>query len=195
MNIYDMKWEELLPESLKGDSRIMAMAKAIGEQKRKIAAELWRVRVWQEIERMPEAVLDVIAYDLDVRWYDGEYPVAVKREVLKKLFSTYKTLGTPGAVKQCLGDIYQNAEIKEWWQYDGKPYRFKLELDAEYEGTDPERHNRAIARMGYYQNARSELDGIEYVGKAANNATAHQGVCGAGMIMVMTKEVKNYGMG
>ena len=44
--IQEMNWEELLPEPLKRDARIYAMAKAIGAQKRKIAEEIWRARVW-----------------------------------------------------------------------------------------------------------------------------------------------------
>ena len=66
--IQEMNWEELLPEPLKRDARIYAMAKAIGAQKRKIAGEIWRARVWLEIERMPEEILDALAYDMDVRW-------------------------------------------------------------------------------------------------------------------------------
>ena len=55
--IYDMDWESLLPEPLQSDKRVYATAKAIAEQKRKIAAEIWNVRVWREIDRLPESIL------------------------------------------------------------------------------------------------------------------------------------------
>lgn len=192
--IQEMDWEELLPEPLKRDARIYAMAKAIGAQKRKIAGEIWRARVWLEIERMPEEILDALAYDMDVRWYSGDYDLALKRKVMGSACMVYRTLGTAGAVKQAIGDVYEKAEIQEWFQYGGAPYHFRLLIDQKFEGTDPERHQQALERVNFYKNVRSQLDGVEYIARPDGTAIAHAGLCAAGIGMKIEQEVHGYGL-
>lgn len=193
--IQEMDWESLLPEPLKRDPKIYAMAKAIGQQKRKVAEEIWRARVWLEIQRMPEEILDALAYDMDLRWYSGDYDLELKRKILKSACMVYRTLGTAGAVKQALGDVFEQAEIREWFQYGGAPYHFKILIDQRYEGTDPERHQQALDRVSFYKNIRSHLDGVEYIARPDGTAIAHAGLCAAGIGITIEQEVHAYGMG
>ena len=163
--IYDMDWESLLPEPLYSDKRIFATAKAIAEQKRKISAAIWNARVWLEIDNLPERILDLLAYDLDIKWYSGDYTLETKRNILKSAFQVYKTLGTTGAVKRALKDIYENAEVYEWFQYGGEPYRFRVLID-----TTPMRenlsHRQIIEAIETYKPLRAWADYVAYMQRA-----------------------------
>lgn len=160
--IYEMDWESLLPEPLKSDKRVFAMAKAIAEQKRKIAAEIWNAKVWLEVDNLPEAILDILAYDLDIKWYSGDYTTETKRNIVKSAFRVYKTLGTTGAVKRALKDIYENAEVYEWFQYGGAPYYFRVLID-----TTPMReqlsHRQIVAAIENYKPVRAWVDYVAYM--------------------------------
>ena len=193
--IYDMDWESLLPGPLKKDRRVYAMAKAIAEQKRKIAAEIWRVKIWENIDRLPEEILDILAHDFKIDWYDYDYPAEIKRDLLKSNYYVHKHLGTKSAVETAISGIYKDTGVEEWWEYGAEPYHFRLLIDATYEDADPVLHKKIIDRVEYYKNARSCLDGVEYIAQPDGMATAYMGVTSTGISMQMTKEVKLYGMG
>lgn len=128
--IFEAKWEELLPESLKTDKRINAMALAIAEQKRKIANEICRTAFWNQLKMAPDEVLDALAYDLNVKWYDGSMDREKKTKTIENAVKVYKALGTPQAVYDAIAAIYPgDVKIEEWYQYGGEAHRFRLVLN------------------------------------------------------------------
>ncbi len=159
--IDSMDWEALLPEPLKGDKQIYAAAVAIAEQKRKIAAEIWRTRIWTELDRMPEPVLDALAYDLEIDWYDYDYPLKTKREIIKKSWFVYRHLGTVGAVRAAIQAVYPNANVEEWWQdfYNGEPYHFRILLEMNT-AISPRKNDELMRVVSTYKPIRSRLDGM-----------------------------------
>lgn len=193
--IYDVKWEELLPTSMTQDKRILAMAKAISEQKRKIADEMWRARVWSEIDRMPERILDLLAYDMKIDWWDESYSVEEKRNTMKNAWYVHQRMGTAAAVEAAISAIYPDTTVSEWWEYGGSPYHFKLLIDATYENIDQERHEGVLKRVDYYKNVRSHMDGVEYTARPDSRCQVFAGVAAAGIGMQINAEVKVYGMG
>lgn len=162
--IYDMDWESLLPEPLKSDKRIYAAAKAIAKQKRAVADAIWNTRVWMEIDNLPEQILDLLAYDLDIRWYDGDYSLETKRSIIKSAFHVYKALGTKGAVKQALKNVYDAVEVYEWFEYGGEPYRFRVLIDTTNKG-ETISHNQIEAAIRNYKPVRAWLDYIAYMNR------------------------------
>ena len=193
--IYNARWEELLPESLKKDERIRAAAEVIAEQKRKIAAEIWRARIWTEIDRLPEWVLDMLAYDLKIDWWDDTYSIEEKRRTLKGSWYVHKHMGTKSAVETAISAIYPGTLVKEWFEYGGNPYMFRLEIDATNEGVSPEKHQRVLDRVDMYKNLRSHLEGVDYVARPDSKAIAYGGVAAAGIGQKITAEVTAYGVG
>lgn len=65
----------------------------------------------------------------------------------------------------------------------GKPYHFKLLIDATYEDVDPVRHQRVIDRVDFYKNLRSVLDEVEYY-DAGGLATEYFGAACIGCELV-----------
>lgn len=191
--IYNVQWEELLPEALRKDERIAALAQVIAKQKRKIADEIWRVRVWTEIDRMPEKILDLLAYDMKIDWWDDGYSIEEKRRTIKSAWSVHERMGTKAAVETAISAIYPGTKVKEWFEYGGDPYMFRLEIDATYENVSPEKHQRVLERVEYYKNLRSYLEGVDYVAKPDAYCTAYMGIEAIGIGMQMTVEVENYG--
>ena len=79
--------------------------------------------------------------------------------------------------------IYPDTQVSEWWEYGGKPYHFKLLIDATYEDVDPVRHQRVIDRVAFYKNLRSVLDEVEYY-DAGGLATEYFGAACIGCELV-----------
>ena len=160
-SIYDAAWEEILPENLTRDPKLLATVRAIAEEKRKIAAEIWKARLWLSIQRLPEEALDALAYDLKVDWYDYEYSLEEKRRTILDCFRVHRYIGTKYAVEQAIGAIWSGTAVQEWWEYGAEPFHFRIVVDADFQ--DDGRSGAIIERAEYYKNVRSVFDGIIYL--------------------------------
>lgn len=160
--IYNASWEELLPQALRNDPRMLALAKAIAEQKRKVAEEIHWARFWTEIDSVPEEMLDVLAYDLKIDWWDEGYTLEEKRQTIKDCFKIHKFKGTKYAVETAISAIYPETTVEEWFEYGGQPYTFRLTIDATDVEVNTQQHRRVLERVAYYKNLRSHLERVKY---------------------------------
>ena len=70
-----------------------------------------------------------MALELNIQWYDSTAPIETKRAVIRNSDRVYAKLGTPYAVAQIIADYFGTGEVREWYQYGGKPYHFKVLSD------------------------------------------------------------------
>ena len=133
-----------------------------------------------DIDKMPEWRLDELAWELNIEWYDYEYDIEVKRRTVKTFQEVYKRLGTNYAVHTALQAIYPNCEIREWFDYNGTPFKFRLLVDTSDDGVTPDQIQRALDRIQYYRNERSVLDGVQYIISPSEPVTANAAACASG---------------
>lgn len=189
-----MDLTELLPPALKNDPACFTLARVIAEQRGKTAERLGEAVIYARIDELPEGVLDILAYDLKVDWYDFDYPLDVKRATIKNAMQVHRRKGTKFAVETAISEIYPGTRVAEWFEYGGEPYYFKLLLDVTYESVDPAKHRKVLELMNYYKNLRSVLEQVEYVARPDGRATARVGTAAGSAHIKMTAEVKVYGL-
>ena len=163
MNSHGLTRENLvatLPIALQKDLSAVALAEAMAELLAQRPAEIERLRIYPVIDRLDEQLLDILAYDFKVDWWDADYSLDEKRRTLKDSWRVHKQLGTRAAVETAVSAIYSNSKVREWWEYGGKPYHFQLLIDAADKDISPEKLNRVITRVEFYKNLRSFMDGI-----------------------------------
>ena len=183
-----------LPEVLRGDESICALATAIASVLAGRADEIQQLRIYSRIDALPEDLLDILAHDFKVDWWDPNYTTEEKRRTLKDSWKVHRMLGTKAAVETAISAIYPDTKVIEWFDYGGSPYSFKLQIDATYENVDPARHQRVLERVEYYKNLRSNLEGVDYTANPDSSCTVHCGIVAAGIEMNVTKEVVVYGL-
>jgi len=188
-NIFSM-----FPDVLKSDSKLNALAFTIADKLAERPNEITKLSIFTQIDKMPEGILDILAHDFKVDWWDPEYNLQEKRKILKDSFRIHKINGTKGAVEDAISAIYPNTKVLEWFEYDGEPYRFKLLIDAVFESVDPKKHQRVLERIKYYKNLRSHLDVIEYVAEADGTMRSHIGAKPSEVYITMQVEVNVYGL-
>lgn len=151
-----------LPDVLKNDESMAALAASIAQVLAARPDEIQRLAIYPRIDELPEDLLDILAYDFKVDWWDADYSLEEKRQILKDNWHVHRILGTKAAVETAISAIYPGTQVSEWFEYNGEPYHFKLLIDSTYDGVNPERHQRVLDRVEYYKNLRSVLDEIEY---------------------------------
>ncbi len=145
-----------LPDVLRTDAKIHALASVIADALETRYAEIDKVRIYALIDELPESLLDVLAHDFKVDWYGYNYPLSVKRTQFKDSFQVRRKLGTPGAMEIALGSIYPHTDVEEWFEYGGDPYYFRVILDI----TGPQvslSHEDIIRTITWFKNKRSHL--------------------------------------
>ncbi len=146
-----------LPPSLKHDGRMMNLAKVIsGELRRNINLVNQNI-IFARIGELPEEVLDALAYDLHVDWYDYNHPVEAKRAVIRDSVKVHMRLGTKYAVVTALGSLYPETEVEEWFQYGGQPYYFRIVLDVTNSHVTAS-YSEIIKAVNLYKSLRSKLE-------------------------------------
>lgn len=182
--VHGLTAENLLavfPVALQRDQPSAALADVTARLLARRPEEIERLRIYPAIDRLDEGLLDILAYDFKVDWWDANYSLEEKRRTLKDSWRVHKLLGTKAAVEMAISAIYPQTTVQEWFEYGGRPYHFKLQLDLTGTFWTEERPRRILERVNFYKSLRSHVDGLEYTRYPAQPARLHVG--GAGGIL------------
>lgn len=152
-----------LPYVLQRDTGVDALATGIAQALEERAAEIQSILLYPVIDQLPEELLDILAHDFKVDWYNYDYPLEAKRNTIKTHWYVHRHLGTIGAVRVAIQAIYPRSSVEEWWQdgYDGEPYHFRIALEAGYP-IIPVANTDILDAVKIYKSLRSWLDDIIY---------------------------------
>ncbi len=146
-----------LPGALQDDETMMALAGVAAGELAERPAEIDRIRIYADIDRLDERLLDILAYDFKVDWYGYDYSIEVKRELIKSSFYVHRHLGTKAAVTTALSGIYPGSTVQEWFEYDGEPYHFRIILDLSNQRI-PLSLDAVVKAVDMYKSLRSHLE-------------------------------------
>lgn len=179
-----------LPSVLADDENLRALAQAAAAALEASAAEREMAAIYNRIDSLPEEVLDILAYDFKVDWWDFSLTLSEKRETLKRSWYVHRHMATPAAVESALTAVYADTECTEWHQYGGKPYHFRLAMTVPAEDMESTKHERVMELLRYYKNLRSVLDHILYIIKTPLDLVLHaDSIVGRGLMSTVLPEI------
>ncbi len=161
-DIYSVNFADYLPEALKRDPKVNALAVSMTEQLLEVSKNIDHVLIYARIDELPEELVDILAFDMHVDWYDYSYPLEVKRKILKSSVSVHKKMGTIYAIQTALGSLYPEVKVIEWFAYNGKPYTFRVEINVTDFYETVENKNRIIKIINMYKRLSAHLEFIIY---------------------------------
>lgn len=159
--IKDADFMTKFPPALKKDKSMCALGQLIAEELHITAHETKKNIIYANIEELSETWLDVLAYDLHVDWYDYDYPIEAKRAIIKDSIRVHQKLGTTGATERALGGLHPQSEIEEWYDYNGKPFHFRIVLDATNSRVAVD-YDEIVSTVDIYKRLTAHLDGLYY---------------------------------
>jgi len=163
----DFKTIELFPPNLREDKNIQAFAGILDKIFSELTEQDLQKLFVYAIDSQPEEVLDWLAWQFHVEGYDLAKTVEEKRNFVKNAIELHRYKGTKYAVKKVLSTLNLGGEVKEWFEYGGEPYRFKLDLFFEElikHGITltPEVQDKLIELINNYKNERSHLEELRF---------------------------------
>jgi phage tail P2-like protein len=132
MNSHDVTVENLLkqlPVVLQAGKQTSQLAAITADALSKIFSDVDLTKIYPEIDAQSEEILDILAQDFAVDWYDYDESIDVKRELIKTAKLVHKRLGTKWAVERVIRSYFGSGYIKEWFEYGGEPYFFRMYTD------------------------------------------------------------------
>ena len=165
MNDHGLTKENLagtLPPALRSDPFVVALSEALAELLAARPAEIDRLLIYPAIDTLDEPLLDILARDFKVDWWDPEYSLEEKRRTLKDSWRVHRLLGTRAAVETAISAIYPHTQVLEWFEYGGEPYHFRLDINITNDTIDSAKQRRVLERMNFYKSLRSHNDGVTY---------------------------------
>lgn len=160
----ELDFRALLPGSIAGDATVMAMAEGVGQELRAAFALSDVVRLYARLDAQVEPVLSLLAWQLNVVFWDAALSDGVKRTLLRQAIPWRRIHGTPACVEQAVAAVFgQPAQVVPWFDYAGTPGTFRVEVEITTAPLSGGIADKALAVVAATKNARSHLDELRIV--------------------------------
>jgi phage tail P2-like protein len=156
-----LSFVDILPPNLASDETLRAAALALDGELQAVTELTRLVVLLARLDELDDATVDMLAKQFKVDFYDAGTELTRKRELVRRSIAWHRTKGTPGAVQSVVDVLLDGATVSEYWEYDGKPYHFKVGGM-----TGPLVDGNTILKVGkaiqVAKNTRSHLDSISF---------------------------------
>jgi phage tail P2-like protein len=128
-SLKDARITDGLPKIVAGQDWVRALDDAIGrihEQTMRYADDS---QIYTALETAPEDILDTLAIDWKVDWYDTDYGIDQKRRIITTALTVRRLMGTAYATREQANAIYPGVQLEEWFDYGGEPGTFRMYVD------------------------------------------------------------------
>ena len=147
----------VLPGVLSRDEGMYDLAKLIGWAVGKKADQADYPAIFQRINELDEDLLDILATDCKVDWYDYDADVETKRRQILTNWHVRIKLGTVAAVKTALQAVWPDTTVEEWYTYGGDPGYFRVLLSMDTAGNV--NFSKAVRMIEVFKPVRAHIDG------------------------------------
>jgi phage tail P2-like protein len=126
----------------------------------KLLEETIHVLIYSRIDELPEEVLDTLTWQFHIEGYEQAQTIQEKRNLIKHAIELHRYKGTPHAIKKVFQALNLEAELSEWFDYNGDPYKFKVEITTTDRQITKELVLQLKELIEQYKNVRSWLDDL-----------------------------------
>jgi phage tail P2-like protein len=161
MDLNNVSILNLMPPNLASDPKIKMAAEAFDDVLRDIIKKIPNISVIPNLvlnKTVDTVLIDLLAWQFHVDFYDPNMPVSVKRDLVLKSLDWHFRKGTPSVVEDIVSTVFAKAVVQEWFEYDGLPYRFRVATEESMPET--ETRSNLIRAINSVKNTRSYLDAL-----------------------------------
>lgn len=160
MDLNQVDLLDLQTSYMKQDPTTIAMCAALNSQFKQLGDEAKCVLIYSRISELDEIAVDELAWQMSVDWYNAKLDLATKRNLVKNALKWHKRKGTPVAVEEAIATVFGRSKIEEWFEYDGEPFFFRVQIEATNRGASEEDLKLLDQLINAYKNKRSWVDVI-----------------------------------
>ena len=160
MDLNNIKLLDLQTSHMKNDPTTIAMCEALQPHFKGLNEESKLVLIYSRIDHLDEKVIDELAWQMHVDFYDYNLSISQKRDLIKNSLYWHKIKGTPKAVLDVATSVFGRTTLEEWFEYNDEPFFFKLNVEVTEQGASKENIEKLEKLVNAYKNARSWIRSI-----------------------------------
>ena len=128
MTLSELEFIQLLPHWMRDDRANIGLAKATDKEIGAMAKAALMLSIWDKIDELPDVYLDLLAWQLDIVWYNSTADRAARIQIIRDSDKMHMILGSKAAVEQILSTYFGPVEMREWYEYGGTHDHFMLKI-------------------------------------------------------------------
>lgn len=148
-----------IPDNLLFDEKVKNFAKALQQPLDEMLEWAFKINYTLHLDKLDDAVLDHLLWEKHIGWNEGLLLAATRQQkinLIKTAINTHRIKGTPAAIEQVLEALSLPGDVVEWFEYEGDPFHFKVEVTTANISKDTLFLLRQL--VNEYKNTRSWLD-------------------------------------
>ena len=148
------------PSVLDNDKLFNALGRTMADKLGLAYLNVDFAKIYNRIDDLEEGVLDILAQDFNVSWYDYNATVEEKRAIIKNSMNARRHTGTKASVESIISDVMPGSKVEEWFEYNGDPYHFRMKIPGTW---TPEKAEWITKAISLVKNVRSTVDDYTFV--------------------------------
>ena len=153
-NLSDITIKEILPSSIAEDQNVQELGATGDSYLHEIFEKVQCILLLPNLDTLPEDVVDSLAWQYHVDFYELDMPIATKRGMVREAIYWHLIKGTPAAVEKVVANVFQSATVQENWEYGGDPYYFRV-ADVSEPLTDADTITRLVTAINSAKNTKA----------------------------------------
>lgn len=113
-------------------------------------------------KKIPAHLLPWLAINLSVDVWQENWTEAQKRQACANAIFIHKQKGTKGGLKQALRALNIDGKISQWYEYGGKEYHFKVDVEINEQGLTDVEQDTILLTIYEAKNLRSWLEKLVF---------------------------------
>lgn len=159
ITVQDLKLTDIAAKSTLTDKTTKWIYESIDytikQQKNRIISKFFL-----DIDKLSETEIDYLLWEYHVDYVGENASLKSKGELVKIAVIAHFNKGTLGSVKAICKILFGNAEIKEWFEYGGRPGYFKISTLGDLK--DEKDYLKILDVVNEYKNERSWLEALTF---------------------------------
>lgn len=185
INIDQIRLTDLLTPNLLQDKNVSAAAASLDAELAQITADTRRLPLMDNLPSLDEHWIDELLWEYHVEGVEFADTPTERRELILNSIAMHRIKGTRYALKRILELLSMRGLISEWWEHDGEPYTFRIEiLEVANKGLNEEKLELLDRLITEYKNTRSHLTSIRVFLTSRGNMRFAANVSGGETITV-----------
>lgn len=159
-----------IPSNLLVDDKVVHMANALQIPLGDMLEWAEKINYKMNLDILDEAIIDHLLWESHITWNEGLNMATTKEQkinLVKSSVKLHRLKGTPAAISLVLDALNFNGEVQEWFEYEGRPYFFRLITEQALSPTMD--IDGLITMINEFKNVRSWLENITVLRKINSN--------------------------
>lgn len=147
----------ILPESIRNDETIIALASAVEDQVGAIATDITAaLPLMPNLDNLPSRIIDLLAWQFHVDFYDATATIEARRDRVRAAIQEHRIHGTRAGAEQAVELVFgEDAVLRECWEDSlDMPYCFRVLIFREFTQAEVAELQTIMRTLG---NVRSKM--------------------------------------